>query len=208
MATQRSVFQFCSNWKPESPSNFQNFLSILKGKLYDLLHEVKLVGGGVGLKAGVLFNCRDTESRIRVLYQRRFCLKCPVGKILYIEENGKESVLLECRDMQRKRRKRRMWIESHELSIEFIVWWGSVRCRNCFHQCFETQNEAKDSPDSSSKISDVKDFQGEGYRLVDLKKLYATLSEAHVCEEGEKTCKWTSVLVLTFSLLFMSCSIC
>ena len=40
----------------------------------------------------------------------------------------------------------------------------------------------EDSPDSSSKISDVKDFQGEGYRLVDLKKLYATLSEAHVCE--------------------------
>jgi len=46
-----------------------------------------------------------------------------------------------------------------------------------------------DPPDSSSKISDVKDFQGEGYRLVDLKKLYATLSEAHVCEEGEKTYK-------------------
>ena len=45
------------------------------------------------------------------------------------------------------------------------------------------------SPDSSSKISDVKDFQGEGYRLVDLKKLNATLSEAHVCEEGEKTYK-------------------
>ena len=53
MATQPSVFQFCSNRKPESPSNFQNFLSIFKRKLYDLLHEVKLVGGGVGLKAGV-----------------------------------------------------------------------------------------------------------------------------------------------------------
>ncbi|XP_058945069.2 uncharacterized protein [Pocillopora verrucosa] len=45
----------------------------------------------------------------------------------------------------------------------------------------------EDSPDSSSKISDVNDFQGEGYRLVDLKKLYATLSEAHVCEEGSLT---------------------
>ena len=38
----------------------------------------------------------------------------------------------------------------------------------------------EDSPDSSSKNSDVNDFQGEGYRLVDLEKLYATLSEAHV----------------------------
>jgi len=47
----------------------------------------------------------------------------------------------------------------------------------------------EDSPDSSSKISNLNDFQGEGYRLVDLKKLYATLSEAHVCEEGEKTYK-------------------
>ena len=47
----------------------------------------------------------------------------------------------------------------------------------------------EDSPDNSSKICDVKDFQGEGYRLVDLKKLNATLSEAHVCEEGEKTYK-------------------
>jgi len=47
----------------------------------------------------------------------------------------------------------------------------------------------EDSPNSSSKISDVNDFQGESHRLVDLKKLYATLFEAHVCEEGEKTYK-------------------
>ena len=47
----------------------------------------------------------------------------------------------------------------------------------------------EDSPESSSRISEVNDFQAEGYRLVDLKKLSAMLSEAHVCEEGEKTYK-------------------
>lgn len=44
----------------------------------------------------------------------------------------------------------------------------------------------EDTADSSSESSDdEKSFQGEGYRLVDLKKLSAALSEAHVCEEGE-----------------------
>lgn len=44
-----------------------------------------------------------------------------------------------------------------------------------------------DSTISSESFDDEKSFQGEGYRLVDLKKLSATLSEAHVCKEGEKT---------------------
>ena len=44
-----------------------------------------------------------------------------------------------------------------------------------------------DSTTSSESFDDEKSFQGEGYRLVDLKKLSATLSEAHVCKEGEKT---------------------
>lgn len=44
----------------------------------------------------------------------------------------------------------------------------------------------EDAADSSSESSDdEKSFQGEGCRLVDLKKLSAALSEAHVCEEGE-----------------------
>ena len=46
---------------------------------------------------------------------------------------------------------------------------------------------AGDSTISSESFDDEKSFQGEGYRLVDLKKLSATLSEAHVCKEGEKT---------------------
>ncbi|PFX24977.1 hypothetical protein AWC38_SpisGene10453 [Stylophora pistillata] len=37
---------------------------------------------------------------------------------------------------------------------------------------------------SSESVDDEKNFQGEGYRLVDLKKLSAALSEAHVCKEG------------------------
>ena len=44
-----------------------------------------------------------------------------------------------------------------------------------------------DSTISSEKFDDEKPFQREGYRLVDLKKLSATLSEVHACEEGEKT---------------------
>ena len=42
------------------------------------------------------------------------------------------------------------------------------------------------SDNSSESADDEKIFQGEGYRLVDLKKLSAALSEAHVCKEGEK----------------------
>lgn len=42
------------------------------------------------------------------------------------------------------------------------------------------------SDSSLESADDEKNFQGEGYRLVDLKKLSAALSEAHVCEEGEK----------------------
>lgn len=134
----------------------------------------------MGLKAGVLFNCRDTESRIRVLYQRRFCLKCPVGKILYIEENGKESVLLECRDMQRKRRKRRMRREVMNSASSSSCDEALSDAEIASISASRLKMRPEDSPDSSSKISDVKDFQGEGYRLVDLKKLYATLSEARV----------------------------
>lgn len=40
------------------------------------------------------------------------------------------------------------------------------------------------SDNSSESADDEKNFQGEGYRLVDLKKLSAALSEAHVCKEG------------------------
>ena len=43
------------------------------------------------------------------------------------------------------------------------------------------------SSDSSGESCDEeKVFQGQGYRLIDLKKFSLTLSEAHVCEEGEK----------------------
>ena len=44
-------------------------------------------------------------------------------------------------------------------------------------------------PDSSSESSDEQsdsEFQGQGYRLIDLNQFSSTLSSAHVCEEGEK----------------------
>lgn len=43
-------------------------------------------------------------------------------------------------------------------------------------------------PDSSSESSDEEsdsEFQGQGYRLIDLDGFSSTLSSAHVCEEGE-----------------------
>ena len=41
-------------------------------------------------------------------------------------------------------------------------------------------------PDSLSEISDEEsDFQGQGYRLIDLNKFSSTLFSAHVCEKGE-----------------------
>ena len=43
------------------------------------------------------------------------------------------------------------------------------------------------SNDSSGESCDEeKVSQGQCYRLIDLKKFSLTLSEAHVCEEGEK----------------------
>ena len=44
---------------------------------------------------------------------------------------------------------------------------------------------------SSESSDDEKAFQGEGYRLVDLQKLSAPLSDAHVCKKGEKTVEKT-----------------
>ena len=46
----------------------------------------------------------------------------------------------------------------------------------------------ENAEDNSRKVSHGEtNLQREGYRLVALKQLSATLSNAHVCEEGEKT---------------------
>lgn len=39
--------------------------------------------------------------------------------------------------------------------------------------------------DDSSEGSKESNFQGQGYRLIDLNKFSSTISSAHVCEEGE-----------------------
>ncbi|CAB4030044.1 Hypothetical predicted protein [Paramuricea clavata] len=44
----------------------------------------------------------------------------------------------------------------------------------------------------SNSLDDGETVQSEGYRLVDLKKLSSTLSEAHVCEEGHLNLKENS----------------
>lgn len=45
----------------------------------------------------------------------------------------------------------------------------------------------ENAEDNSRKVSDGKtNLKSEGYRLVDLKQLSTTWSNAHVCEEGEK----------------------
>lgn len=50
------------------------------------------------------------------------------------------------------------------------------------------QIRPRDTSDCSSNSSDDGEpAQSEGYRLVDLKKLSSTLSEAHVCDEGKST---------------------
>lgn len=45
------------------------------------------------------------------------------------------------------------------------------------------QSSLNDSSGSFESENDM--FQGQGYRLIDLERLSSTLSEAHVCEEGE-----------------------
>ena len=69
--------------------------------------------------------------------------------------------------------------------------------------CASRQKMRQEATSDSSLESadDEKKFQGEGYRLVDLKKLSAALSEAHVCEEGEKILRVFIFLLLTISLL-------
>ena len=39
--------------------------------------------------------------------------------------------------------------------------------------------------DASSENSKESDFQGQGYRLIDLNKFSSSLTRAHVCEEGK-----------------------
>ena len=45
---------------------------------------------------------------------------------------------------------------------------------------------ADDSFSDLSESGDEKIHQGQGYRLIDLGRFSSTLSEAHVCEEGER----------------------
>ena len=68
----------------------------------------------------------------------------------------------------------------------------------------------------SNSLDDGETVQSEGYRLVDLKKLSSTLSEAHVCDEGKNSEKQNTVcsvqmmlygkmcVVVEFGLLFES----
>jgi len=48
------------------------------------------------------------------------------------------------------------------------------------------ESSRSDSFFESPESEDEKDaFQGQGYRLIDLNRFSSTLSEAHVCKEGE-----------------------
>lgn len=46
--------------------------------------------------------------------------------------------------------------------------------------------ETSDGDSSSGNNDEEQIFRGQGYRLIDLNKFSSSLSEAHVCEEGEK----------------------
>lgn len=46
---------------------------------------------------------------------------------------------------------------------------------------------------SSNSFDDEESVQSQGYRLIDLKKLSATLLEAHICDEGKSSEKQNNV---------------
>ena len=66
--------------------------------------------------------------------------------------------------------------------------------------------------DASSDGSKESDFEGQGYRLIDLNKFSSTLSSAHVCEEGEilklHILTLTSLHVVGFSRYLRLCTKC
>ena len=66
--------------------------------------------------------------------------------------------------------------------------------------------------DTSSEGSKESDFEGQGYRLIDLNKFSSTLSSAHVCEEGEilklHILTLTSLHVVGFSCYLRLCTKC
>ena len=57
----------------------------------------------------------------------------------------------------------------------------------------------------SNSLDDGETVQSEGYRLVDLKKLSSTLSEAHVCDEGKNSEKQNTVCSVQMMLYGKMC---
>ena len=66
--------------------------------------------------------------------------------------------------------------------------------------------------DASSEGSKESDFEGQGYRLIDLNKFSSTLSSAHVWEEGEilklHILTLASLHVIGFSRYLWLCTKC
>ena len=102
---------------------------------------------------------------------------------MYIERKGKESLFLEYKNSRKESLKRRRPLipgssrgcsdsESEELSAS--------------RKKMKFECSADDSFSDLSESGDEKMHQGQGYRLIDLGRFSSTLSEAHVCEEGER----------------------
>ena len=109
--------------------------------------------------------------------------------MLFIERKGKESLSKGFRDMRRKRRKRR------RLTVKLLsgVSPEQPSSGDEHDQSFSASRSKIKPEDCSSDSSDFSSeetmYQVEGYRLIDLKNLSTTLSEAHdgcACEKGEK----------------------
>ena len=51
-------------------------------------------------------------------------------------------------------------------------------------------------PESNEIPDQAMDYEGKGYRLIDIGKFSASFSEAHVCDEGKKACNLLHVFII------------